>query len=328
MTATSADYDHPWKAALEQYFEQFLAFFFPEAHTIVDWSRPYETLDKELQQVVRDAELGQRQADKLFKVWQHNGDEAWVLIHVEVQSQRETGFAQRMFVYNYRIFDCYRQPVISLAVLGDSDPDWRPCSYEYSLGGCQVSIQFPIVKLLDYESQWDTLEQSLNPFAVMVMAHLRTKATTGNPEGRAKWKWQLVRGLYERGYDKTDILELFRLVDWMMTLPEDLQLAFEDQIKQYREEEKMPLLSKMEIRAQDKGQQLGEVKMARELALKVLETRFGQIPAPCADSLDSIDDLILLKQLFQDAMAVESVSAFQQVLTQLAAPKAEETDLG
>jgi hypothetical protein len=75
------DYDSPWKEALERYLPQFLEFFFPEAHGDICWERGYEFLDKELQQVVRDAELGRRLADKLVKVWRTGGEEVWVLIH-------------------------------------------------------------------------------------------------------------------------------------------------------------------------------------------------------------------------------------------------------
>jgi hypothetical protein len=44
------DFDSPWKEALEHYFPQFMAFFFPHAHGDIDWARGYEFLDKELQQ--------------------------------------------------------------------------------------------------------------------------------------------------------------------------------------------------------------------------------------------------------------------------------------
>jgi hypothetical protein len=64
-----------------------------------------------LQKVARDAEFGRRRVDKLVTVWRNNGSEAWVLIHVEVQSQREGKFAERMYVYNYRLFDRYRRKV-------------------------------------------------------------------------------------------------------------------------------------------------------------------------------------------------------------------------
>jgi len=63
--------------------------------------------------------LGRRRVDKLVKLWRRNGDEAFLLVHVEVQSQEETGFAERMYVYNYRLFDRYHRLVASFAVLGD-----------------------------------------------------------------------------------------------------------------------------------------------------------------------------------------------------------------
>src|SRR5712691_12375256 len=61
------DYDSPWKEMLDGYFPAFMAFFFPEAHADIDWSRGYESLDTELQQIVRDAALGTRLADKLMQ---------------------------------------------------------------------------------------------------------------------------------------------------------------------------------------------------------------------------------------------------------------------
>jgi hypothetical protein len=87
----STDYDSPWKEALDRYFEAFLALLFPEVHRDIDWSRGYEVLDKEFQQVVRDADLGRRYVDKLVKVWTKDGGECWVLIHVEVQTTRDPG---------------------------------------------------------------------------------------------------------------------------------------------------------------------------------------------------------------------------------------------
>ena len=44
-------YDSPWKDIIEQYFPDFMSFFFPKAAEEIDWSRGYEFLDKELQKV-------------------------------------------------------------------------------------------------------------------------------------------------------------------------------------------------------------------------------------------------------------------------------------
>jgi hypothetical protein len=181
MTTQPIDYDSPWKEALERYFEAFMAFFFPLAHADIDWNRGYEFLDKELQQVVREAELGRRLADKLVKVWRRDGQETWVLIHIEVQGQPDPEFARRMYVYNYRLFDRYQRWVVSLAVLADEQAQWRPDRYGYELWGCQTHLRFPIIKLLDYRANWSVLEQSHNPFTVMVMAHLQAQATQQDP---------------------------------------------------------------------------------------------------------------------------------------------------
>jgi hypothetical protein len=81
--------DSPWKEALEHFLDAFLALCFPEVHAGIDWTRGYESLDKELQQIIREAAVGKRLADKLFKVWRKDGNEAWLLIHIEVQGQRE-----------------------------------------------------------------------------------------------------------------------------------------------------------------------------------------------------------------------------------------------
>ncbi len=101
------DHDSPWKDVLHRYFREFMAFFFPEAHDDIDWGRGYEFLDKEFQKIVRDAELGRRLLDKLVKVWRKDGEEAWVLAHIEIQGQEEEEFAKRIYTYNYRIFDRY-----------------------------------------------------------------------------------------------------------------------------------------------------------------------------------------------------------------------------
>jgi hypothetical protein len=318
MNTLQADYDSPWKDALDFYFEDFLAFFFPQVHQLIDWTKTPIPLDKELQQVVREAESGKGFTDKLFKVWLVDGVEVWILVHVEVQSQVDYDFPQRMYRYNYRLFDRYERPVISLAVLGDEQKSWRPSAYSYELGGCRVSLEFPTVKLLDYEEQWAELEQNNNPFAVLVMAHLKTKATTGNYPAREQWKWRLVRGLYERGYNRKEILQLFRLLDWMMVLPEGLQNQFEDKLENYQEERKMPVLSRIEVRAMERGEQRGEQRgkllNAREWVIKVLETRFEDVPEEIQEAINQLEDISHLEQLLKQAITISSVADFQRLL--------------
>ena len=143
MTNPQTEFDSPWKDILQLYFEDFMLFFFPQAHGEIDWTQTPVFLDKELQQVVRDAELGRRLADKLVKIYRKSGEENWILIHVEIQAQEESNFAQRMFIYNYRIYDCYKRSVASFAVLGDERSTWRPSQFGYQLFGCRWISSFP-----------------------------------------------------------------------------------------------------------------------------------------------------------------------------------------
>src|SRR5689334_1266335 len=144
------DFDSPWKEALEVYFRPFLALFFPPIHADIDWSRGFVFLDKELQKIVPQAARGRYYVDKLVKVWRKSGRETWVLIHVEVQAQRDPGFPRRMYGYNTRIAERYNRTVVSLAVLADDDPRWRPNRHEGELWGWSVRMTWPSVKLLDY----------------------------------------------------------------------------------------------------------------------------------------------------------------------------------
>ncbi len=209
------DFDSPWKEALEWYFRAFLALFFPHIHDDIDWSRGFEFLDKELQKIVRQAPDGRLYVDKLVMVWRKNGRETWVLIHVEVQTQRDRNFTRRMYRYNTRIFERYNRPVVSLAVLADDNPNWRPTRFTRSLFGCSVHMRWPAVKLLDFADQVDKLEASDNPSAKVVLAHLKALETRDDPNSRGDWKFRLMRGLRERGFSGEDVRRLFNLIDWL-----------------------------------------------------------------------------------------------------------------
>src|SRR5205823_13922997 len=128
------------------------------------------------------------------------------------------------------------------AVLGDARADWRPDRFGYELFGCEVGLRFPVVKLLDYNERWEALERSDNPFAVLVMAHLKTQATARHPESRLEWKLRLVKGLYERGFSRADVLAVLRVIDWAMALPDELAASCDQSLAEYEEERSMPYI--------------------------------------------------------------------------------------
>jgi hypothetical protein len=308
MSDEADSLDSPWKGALEHFFPEFLAFFFPDAHAGIDWRQGYQFLDKELQQIVREAELGRRVADVLAQVWRNGGEEAWVLVHVEVQGQQQAGFAERMYVYNYRLYDRYRRPVASLAVLADEQPGWRPQEFGYDLWGCRAGLVFPAVKLLDYSARWSDLESNSNAFATVVMAHLKAQETKRDPVERQGWKVWLTRRLYRLGYDRQKVLDLFGIIDWVLRLPEPQALAFWQQVQEIEEEKRMRYITSVERigmqqgmekglqqgmqqgmqQGLQQGKQEGIHQGQADMVLRLLNRRFGAVPSRLAERVRSV----------------------------------------
>ena len=280
------DYDSPWKNVLRRYFPDFLAFYFPAAHAGIDWSRGYVFLDKELQKVVRDAKLGRRWADSLVRVTARDGREDWILVHVEVQGVNERDFAKRMFVYNYRIFDLHDRPVVSLAVIGEPYADSHG-EFSYERWGCRMGLRYPVASLASFRNDAAALAASSNPFAVVTQAHLQAQATATSDAARYGAKLALVRSLYRRGYQRSDILELFRFIDWVLTLPAGLEARLWSEIQQFDEEKRMQYLASFERTAQRKGIQQGISQGQARLLTRQIEQRFGPLPEPLAERVQT-----------------------------------------
>lgn len=322
---TNDDFDSPWKDVLEIYFEEFMAFFFPDAHRDIDWSRGYENRDTELQQIMRDAKLGKRLADKLMVVYRYSGERQLVLIHIEIQGDYDSDFSERMYVYHYRIYDLYREPIVSLAILGDERPGWRPDHFTQELWGCRSSLHFPTIKLLDYQERWPQLENNLNPFAVMVMAHLRTKASRNDPKNRLQYKLTLVKQLYERGYQRQDILELFRFIDWLLRLPEELEQQFKLQLSEYEAAMSRPYITSIErhghqqglAQGLEQGLEQGQLLHAHRSVITILEARFGKLANDLRQSLESLQNLNKLDDLLKAAATADSLATFQNTFIEL-----------
>jgi hypothetical protein len=325
-----SDLDSPWKDVLQRFLRQFLAYFFPHIHDDIDWERGYESLDKELNQILRTARVKKRLADKLFKVWRKNGAEAWLLIHVEVQGQREEDFPERMFIYNYRIYDRYQRTVVGLAVLCDADPDWRPERFAYGAWGGETGIRFLTAKVFDYQGREEELERDPNPFAAIVLAQLKVLQTRNAPEERRRWKVRLIKGLYHRGLSADDVRQLFWLIEWMIQLPAELEEQFQEEIYRFEEEKKMPYVSnyvsnveRMALkRGRDKGIQLGE-RRGRKQGLKAgllegialdLELKFGPAGMKLMVTIEAIQDVKQLRGLLRAIKSAGGLAEVKQLL--------------
>ncbi|MGV8118155.1 MAG: Rpn family recombination-promoting nuclease/putative transposase [Candidatus Xenobiia bacterium LiM19] len=254
--------DDGWKIVLGHYLDDFLDFFFPHISEETERGR-HSFLDNELQSLSRRVGIGKRITDKLVKVFLRNGEEKWLLIHVEVQGEAEKGFEERLFIYSYRIYDRYRRDVATLAVLADDSRDFRPSGFEMGRWGCRHRFEFPSVKIFDYRERIDELERSMNPFAVVVLAHLRHYETERETRKRLFWKLSLVKDLDRKGFGGDVRTDLYLFIDWLLALPEPLEIEFNEEMIRYEEGKEMAYITSAERLGIKKGRKEGR-KEGRE----------------------------------------------------------------
>ncbi len=155
----------------------------------------------------------------------------------------------------------------------------------------------------------------------MAMAHLKTKATTGKLPEREQWKWKLIRGLYEKEFEREQIIKLFEIIDNMMTLSPELQSSLENKIKQFEEERTMPLMSNMELRGMERGKEIGKeigaLEKSRDAIKTVLTVRFGQISSEIEEIIGKMTNPTILEELLKLAATANSIAEFKQSLAKI-----------
>jgi predicted transposase/invertase (TIGR01784 family) len=259
------DEDTAWKQILDAYFKEFIDLCVPNLSQLIDWSRPFVFLDKELQAIVKGNVAGTRLLDKLVKVFLKDGREQWILVHIEVQAKPHLDFPKRMFTYAYRIYDKYEKPLVSCAILTDEQKKWRPDHFEIGLADSYLRSKYLVIKLIDFVTELSLLEKSANPFASIIIAQLTALESKTKPdEERKKVKFSLTKRLYEKGFDRTAIINLYTFIDWLIGLPKPLELEYRNEVYQLEEAKKMPYINNAEKFGLEKGRAEGLEKGREE----------------------------------------------------------------
>ena len=192
-------------------------------------------LDTELRRFSRGNTAPHRLADLLVKVHRKTGEEELLYCHVEVQGHRDDTFELRLLQYAYRILDRLGQLPVTLAVLTDTVPGFRPDGH-YRLEpipGNSLTLEYRVVKLFDLEGRVATALAEyeshqggkLNLFAAVVDVHLRMqqKRRTGNWRDD-RFRFELKRRLTEDVVDRYRqdarmAADILRFLNWLIALP-------------------------------------------------------------------------------------------------------------
>ena len=248
----AADMDGGWKQIIDDDLEPFFEFFFPDVCAGLDFTADHQLLDKELVKLTADATIGTREADKLIELQTKAEHPEPILIHIEVQAQPDTEFAERMHRYHDRIRDHFGKSVVSLALLVDGDRTFRPDRFRYDRFGCRQEFVFPMVKLLEYRSEAQ-LRADPSLFAFATLVQLRKIEVGRDAQRRYECKLDLAERLYQAGLEREDGLKRLRFMDFILQLPQALAIQYRRDIDRIEEEKQMPYMTSMERLAREEG---------------------------------------------------------------------------
>ncbi len=85
-----------------------------------------------------------------------------------------------------------------------------------------------------------------------------------------------MRQLYGRGYSREDVFELFRLLDWLLTLPEDMERSFRENLSELEQESEMRYVTSIERLSREEGREEGR-KEGNQILLSLAEEKFGPL---------------------------------------------------
>ncbi len=141
-----------------------------------------------------------------------------------------------------------------------------------------------------------------------MIAHLRTQATTQDLAGRLQWKLSLIKRMYELGYSRDKIQQIFQLLDRLMTLPPELDLNFKAELERFEAEQKMTYMTSIE--------RIGIAEATQKYIAQILTIRFKDVSTELVEKLNKLYDIELLNQLLEKAVTTGSISEFEQQLSQ------------
>ncbi len=168
------------------------------------------------------------------------------------------------------------------------------------------------------------LENTGNPFATVVMAHLKAQETRGHQARHKEWKLYLTKRLYERGYQRQDVLNLFQFIDWVMALPAELEASFWQEVQQYQQEKQMQYVTTIERigiqKGLDQGIQQGIQQGLREGFLSGielgLELKFGSQELRLLPEISKIEDVDVLRAIQEGLKIVNTLAELRDIYQQ------------
>lgn len=220
------DYDNNWKEVLMNMTPDFLEFFLPTLYADIDTTTAPVFLEQELFDTIQ---LNNTVVDKLLKVKLKNGEEKWVLVHIEFQTNSDKSFPQRMYEYYHGIRAKYRQNITAIAIYtGKSKPQIYDHYKEESYG---TSNTYRFNTYIVAQQNEQDLLANPNPFAIVVLANYYVLKTQGNQATRLSLKEKIFEVANQRNYSHEKTVKLLFFINDLMRLNLKFTQAFKEYIQ-------------------------------------------------------------------------------------------------
>ena len=337
MSDPNPDFDGGWKETVEVFLQPFINLLLPAIDREIDWCRGFDFLDSELRSLFPKAGSRRRRVDKLVRVFLRDGRAQWIYLHLEIQSQPSRRTPDRMFRYYCRIYDQYRKPILSVAILADPVPSHRPGHLDLRIAGSGCLFQYHVCKLTDFSDEF--LEASTNPVAKVILAHRIAQRTAKDPVARMQAKVRWFRELLLQRFTRRQIKNLFRALEAMNPLPEQLDVEFRNQVRQCDPHKTMPIITSFERLARkeglaeghsqglsqglskglstglSQGRAEGQLAALRDAIRDLLEERFGHTPPAIGEHLQQESNPLTLRSWLRKTATIRSLEAFQHLMS-------------
>ncbi|WP_229453880.1 hypothetical protein [Nostoc sp. CHAB 5715] len=139
----------------------------------------------------------------------------------------------------------------------------------------------------------------------MVMAHLVAMQTKSDRLQRKQQKLALVRRLFEQGVERDAVVNLLAFIDWMLTLPLDLEREFKTEVEQLEAQQRMQYMTSFERIAR-----IEELLKGIALGLKL---KFGTSGQNLLPEIELLEDVKLLSSILSAIETANSVDELRSL---------------
>jgi len=247
-----------------------------------------------------------RQADVVARLETRDGEPELVLVHVEVQTAPKSDFPRRMFEYYSLLRLHYGLPVFPVALYLRQGPRSRIAEYREALFGQELLLfRYHSLALARLSAEEYV---GASPLGAALSA-LMGRAETGD---RARLRLSMIERVVGSKLDEALKYLLVNVIESFFKLSGKDAERYRRLVsrKEYRAVQDVELTwaDKLIEKGRKKGQKAGVIEGKREMLLRLLATKFGELPQDMAAKakrmsaaqLDSVVDRLLTATTLDD----------------------------